>query len=263
MLPLLMMTLFAVPPEAPQGTLVVVGGGSMPEAIVRAAVDLAGGTKARVVVLPQASELPPSEESLERWRKAGVQSAALIELGDPNKAVQAVRAADLIWIGGGDQNRFMKAIQGTGVGDAIRDRHRAGAVVGGTSAGAAVLSQVMITGDADLAAVKAGATKTSDGLALDTRVIFDQHFIARQRFNRLLSAVLDRPQLVGVGIDESTGVIVRGAKFEVVGVGQVMILDARHAHPGAKGGPLSATNVRLHLLKEGMSFQLNDGNNVR
>jgi cyanophycinase len=190
------------------------------------------------------------------WRELGVQNVSVIELSDAAIAVQSVRSTDLIWMPGGDQNRLMRTLAATGVPDAIRERYRAGATVGGTSAGAAVLSHVMITGQADLERVRQGATHTADGLGLWPNAIVDQHFVRRQRFIRLLSAVIDRPQLVGVGIDESTAVIVQGSKMEVVGAGQVLVIDGRSASiPVGKAGDLSSANgIRLHLLTNGMTF---------
>jgi cyanophycinase len=173
--------------------------------------------------------------------------------------VKAIESANLIWMPGGDQNRLMKALP-AGVIDTIRKRFREGAVVGGTSAGAAVLSQVMITGEADLRAIRRGATQTADGLALWPRAIVDQHFVRRQRFNRLLSAVLDRPELVGVGVDESTAAVWRGSKLEVIGAAQVLIIDARKATiPAGKTGELgAATGVQLHVLTNGMTFDFDN-----
>src|SRR4029078_12343215 len=106
-------------------------------------------------------------------------------------ARRAIEWATLIWMAGGDQNRFMKEIAGTGLDDLIRARHAAGVVIGGTSAGAAILSTVMLTGDADLKSVTSGKTLTAPGLGLWPDVIVDQHFLTRQRGSRLISAVLD------------------------------------------------------------------------
>ena len=150
------------------------------------------------------------DRSVERWRKAGAKEATKVAFADRAAARAAIERATIIWMPGGSQSRFMEAIAGTGLADVIRRRHRAGAVVGGTSAGAAVLSAVMITGDSDLKSVAAGKTATADGLALWPEVIVDQHFLRRQRANRLIAAVLDRPALVGIGIDEGTAVVVRG-----------------------------------------------------
>jgi cyanophycinase len=150
----------------------------------------------------------------------------------------------------------MKAIAGTGLDDTIRERHRAGVVVGGTSAGAAVMSAVMITGEADLQSVSAGKTVTADGLGLWPDAIVDQHFLRRQRVNRLIAAVLDHPLLVGVGIDEATAVVVRGPRIDVLGRSAVVVIDARPAHVSStsNGAVQAATDVRLHVLRAGMSW---------
>jgi cyanophycinase len=247
------------PIDAPKGTLVAVGGGSTIPAITRRTLDLAGGAKAKVLVVPQASERADAgSSSAAMWRDLGVQNVSVLELQDAAAAVQSIRSADLIWMPGGDQNRLMRTLATTGVPDAIRERYRAGATVGGTSAGAALLSHVMITGQADLERIRRGATQTADGLNVWPNAIVDQHFVRRQRFIRLLSAVIDRPQLVGVGIDESTAAIVRGSVLEVVGAGQVLVIDGRSASiPAANPGDLSsATGMRLHVLTSGMTFDL-------
>jgi cyanophycinase len=241
----------------PQGSIVVVGGGTTTPAITKRTLQLAGAS-ARVLVIPQASERSDGSASAGMWRELGATSVSVLDPSDPVAAVKSVQQADLIWMPGGDQNRLMKVLSPTGVPEAIRKRFQAGAVVGGTSAGAAVLSQIMITGEAELDRIRRGATQTAEGLALWRRAIVDQHFVKRQRFNRLLSAVMDRPDLVGVGVDESTAAIVRGSKVEVVGSGQVLVIDARKAAVASgKAGDLSAaTDIQLHVLTSGMTFDL-------
>ena len=123
-----------------------------------------------------------------------------------------MESAALIWFPGGDQVKLMKAFEGTGVPEVIARRYRDGAVVGGTSAGAAVMSSIMLTGDADLQSITVGATKTAPGLGLWPQAIVDQHHLKRQRQSRLISLVLEHPALVGVGIDERTAAIVSGAR---------------------------------------------------
>src|SRR5918993_3955714 len=211
------------------GALVVVGGGGTGPEIVAKALELSGGAGAIVAVLPQSSAVPEAgDSSVKMWLEAGAREAEKVAFTDP-AAAEKLRRATLIWMPGGDQNRFMKAIAGTGLAEVIRARHRAGATVGGTSAGAAVLADAMFTGDADLKAVKAAATVTAKGLGIWPQVLIDQHFLARQRNNRLLSAVLDRPSLVGIGIDEGTAVIAKDSRFEVLGRGAVVVIDARDA----------------------------------
>ena len=198
------------------------------------------------------------DRSVERWRKAGAKEATKVAFADRVAARAAIERATIIWIPGGSQSRFMEAIAGTGLADVIRRRHRAGAVVGGTSAGAAVLSAVMITGDSDLKSVAAGKTATADGLALWPEVIVDQHFLRRQRVNRLIAAVLDRPALVGIGIDEGTAAVVRGSRLEVIGVSSALVVDARGARvaDSTPGSVHAGTGLALHVLRAGMTFDL-------
>lgn len=244
---------------AQSGTLIVVGGGNTGPDIVAKALEIAGGRGAVVAVLPQASAEPDAgDASVAMWKQAGVQEAIKVSFEDRLAAAAALRRATLIWMPGGDQNRFMKAIQGTGLDDIIRDRYQHGAAVGGTSAGAAVLVASMFTGDADLKSLKSGSTVIAPGLGLWPDVLVDQHFLTRQRDNRLLSAVLDHPDLVGVGIDESTGVVVRGQGFDVIGKSAVVVIDARHAQvdQAAPGQPVTGRGIALAILRAGQHFEL-------
>jgi cyanophycinase len=257
---LLLATLMTAPQaEAAKGHLILVGGGTTPSEIVEKALALAKGKESRVLVIPHASGQPETTAgALKLWRDADVKEVTLLSLRDADKAVAAVRAADVIWIGGGDQSRLLTALEDTGVPAAIRERYAKGAVVGGTSAGASAVSSVVVTGEADLTNITTSATKTMTGLALWPEAIIDQHFSQRQRFNRLLSAVLDKPELLGVGIDESTGILVSGKQFEVFGKGNVLVIDARKARreKTAAGEPAAGGNLTLHVLKAGMKYQL-------
>ncbi len=251
---LLLALVLTAPPDAPKGHLIAVGGGAESKAITKRTLELAGGPKARMLIMPQSSASQDSgQRSTDYWRKNGAENISVLSLDDKEQALKSIKEADLIWMPGGDQNRLMKAIAGTGIAEAIRERYRAGATVGGTSAGAAVISGVMLTGDADLEAIRQGNTTTSDGLDLWPGVIVDQHFVKRKRFNRLLSAVMDRPELVGIGIDESTAAVLTGNKFEVVGVGQVLVIDARQ---GKVSPPNAVRDVKMHVLTTGMTFDM-------
>jgi cyanophycinase len=245
--------------SAGPGPLVVVGGGGTGPEIVAKTLELSGGKNAIVAVLAQSSAVPDAgEDSVRMWLEAGAREAATVTFGDRTAAAAALRRATLIWMPGGDQNRFMKAIEGTGLTEIIRERHRAGATVGGTSAGAAVIADAMFTGDADLKSLTAGATVIAPGLGLWPEVLIDQHFLKRQRDNRLISAVLDRPALVGVGIDEGTAVIVHGASFEVAGKSSVVVIDARGAQVDTTpaGGLVSGRGLKLSVLRAGQTYSL-------
>jgi cyanophycinase len=244
---------------AAPGHLVIVGGGNIPPEVFAKAVALAGGSDPAVAVFPQASEVPETgERAVAAWKHAGAAHAVVVSLADPAAAVRTVNESSIIWFPGGDQNRLMSAFEGTGVAEAIVARYRQGAVVGGTSAGAAVISGVMITGDADLESVTVGATRTAAGIGLWPEAIVDQHFMKRQRQNRLLSLVLEHPDLIGVGIDEQTAVVVSGSRFDVLGRSSVLVLDARKAAVERRApGQLSAgRDIRVHVLTHGMSFDL-------
>ena len=242
---------------APKGHLVIVGGGGTPDVVLAKALDLAGGPAAKIVIFPQASELAETGDvNVAMWKKAGATDVRWIPLTDPNAAREAVESAAFIWFPGGDQVKLMKAFDGTGVPEAIARRYTAGAVVGGTSAGAAVMTAVMLTGDADLQSITVGATKTLPGLGLWPKAIVDQHHLKRQREARLISLVLEHPTMVGIGIDERTAVILSGGtRAEVIGESTVLVVDARKARvePRPAGQHSAARDITLHVLTGGMT----------
>jgi cyanophycinase len=234
--------------EAPRGRLVLHGGGQTNTDFRRRVLELAGGPDANVLVLPQATTLDDVNDVLPAlWREAGAtRPVELLDLADHAAATRQVEAADLIWITSGNQNRLMSALTGTGVAEAIARRFRAGALVGGVSAGAAVMSGVMITGDP--IDPKTGRTPTARGLDLWPGVVVDQHVLARDRLQRLEKAL--PPSLIGVGIDERTWVEVEpgGRKFKVSGTSLVVVIDPSR---GAEG--------RLVRLGPGASYDLGGG----
>jgi cyanophycinase len=258
-LPLVLIVTLFIPLDAQTpGAVVAVGGGGTTDRIIARTLELAGGADAAVVVLPQSSAVEGAgDSSVKMWLEAGARTARKVDFKDPN-AKATLEAATLVWMPGGDQNRFMKAIAGTGLDEVIRARHRAGVVVGGTSAGAAVLSAWMITGDADLQSLTSGKTVLAHGLAIWPGAIVDQHFLRRQRNNRLLSAVLAHPALIGVGIDEGTAAIFRSGRIEVVGRSAVVIFDARGAkiEKAAPGEIGAGTEIRTSVLREGMLYDI-------
>lgn len=249
-----------------EGWLVIVGGGGTTQSIQERTIELAGGQQAKVVVFPQASELPETgPEVCQMWKERGAASAVVADPGQEEEALRLVAQADLIWFPGGVQTRLMDAL-GPNLPAAIRARYRQGAVVGGTSAGAAVMSEVMITGEIEggdeqdngLNFVRSQTVETKRGLGMLDWAIVDQHFLRRRRFHRLLSSVMDHPHLVGIGVDERTAAIVQGTRVEALGEGQVLIVDPRDAsvEVPAKGKPAGGGDYRVHLLREGMSRDL-------
>jgi len=258
------------PASSPKGWLLLVGGGGTTDDMYQSALEHGGGSNAKVVVFPQASELPDTgESSAAVWRKNGV-NPDCVRVADTNDEAAALKLVDwatIIWFPGGVQSRLLDAL-GTKIADAIRKRYQDGALVGGTSAGAAVMPAVMITGevegdtsdDGGLTFVRAQTVECRRGLGLIDWALVDQHFLRRRRFNRLLSCVLDHPQLVGIGIDERTAILVHGSAFEVIGESNVLVIDARDATDiqGKAGLSCTATGLKMSLLAHRMKFKLRD-----
>lgn len=240
-------------PSTTPGPVVAVGGGRVPEEVRARILALAGGPDAPLLVVPWASRREEAGSgAATAWREAGATDVTVIER-DTDKAREQLAAARVIWFGGGDQSRLMDTLRELDLLRTVRERHRAGAVLSGSSAGAAVLSARMLTGDADLEAVRAGTTELVEGLGVVPGLILDQHFLARRRNNRLLGAVLDHPTEVGVGIDESTAIVLREGALEVIGSGQVVLYDARRAEreETGTGDAHAARGLALHILRAG------------
>ncbi|MEE4271093.1 MAG: cyanophycinase [Thermoanaerobaculales bacterium] len=259
-----------------RGHLVLNGGGSKPREVMELFVELAGGTDAPIVVFPTASGEPDTgqyyRELFEDDYGCTDVSVAAVRTSqdaqDPEIASRVLESGG-IFFSGGDQRRITEALLGTPVGDAVIEAHARGAVVGGTSAGTACQSPLMITGDGDFTIIAADNVELWEGLGLFPGVIVDQHFVARQRQNRLISVVLEHPDLLGVGVDEATAVWVRpDGTFQVVGEGWVMVFDARTADIRAAGGPdgrreLGVHGLATHILLPGDTFDVEGRVRVR
>ncbi len=231
----------AAPPA--ETRLVIVGGGERPPAAMARFVLWAGGAASRLLVVPWAS-IEPRESCaaiLEELRPhaPGVSTCApLAPLDAQGKAgrldaesrarlLLELAAATGVFFTGGDQTRIMDVLADPELLRAVRDRHAQGVVFGGTSAGAAVMSSRMITGEGDFTVIDGDQVGVREGLGLLPGVIVDQHFVKRQRENRLFGLVLKHPGDRGVGIDEDTAILVTaGRQVEVVGRGPVLLVDA-------------------------------------
>lgn len=254
------------------GRLFIVGGGEDREermVVLSRFVELCGGAGARILVLTAASTL--HEEMWQVYDRAfgalGVDDRRTIEIASREDAARdetaaAIAEADGIFMTGGDQRRLMAQIGGTKAASAL---HRAlreqGAVIGGTSAGASVMSEHMLFDGTREVQPQKGLVHLGAGLGLLRRAIVDQHFSERQRLGRLLSVVAQNPYLFGVGIDEDTAIVVEpGRSLEVVGEGAITIIDGRdmlsnYVDVKARAA-LELVNVRLHLLPAGSAYDL-------
>lgn len=171
-----------------------------------------------------------------------------------------LKDTDLIFLAGGDQLRLTSILGGTKILEAIHKRLEAGAVIAGTSAGAAVFSDTMIyEGKSEEGLVK-GRVLTTSGFGFVENVVFDTHFISRGRIGRLIQIVTTNPTIIGVGIGEDSGVILRGDGIaEIIGTGQVIIVDGSDiVHSNIMdiipGSPIAVENVRIHSLVDGYRY---------
>jgi cyanophycinase len=256
--------------DRPRGTLFIVGGGPTPDAVTRRFVALAGGPAARIVVFPMASAVESTgPEKVEQLEGLGARATSARLSRDEALRPESARLLDSatgVWFSGGDQSRLTAALAGTPVERAIHDLYGRGGVIGGTSAGAAVMSARMLTGDERRPGgdrpdstqawitVDRDNVVTAPGFGLLPGVVVDQHFLRRRRHNRLLSLVLEGPDRLGVGIDEGTAVEVRpDGTWQVLGASAALVLDARGAD-ATSAGRLGGADVRLHLLPAGATF---------
>lgn len=247
----------ALAPDSALGAgekLVVVGGGRRPTDSNARFVKWGGGEKARILVLTWASD-PAADyfdylaADLHAYNPTsivhGVTSGDVTANRD--KLVQQINDATAIYFTGGDQNLTMDVIDAdlravpaaNSLLALLRDRYQAGVVFGGTSAGCAVMATPMLTGTADLTILDGKQVETRDGLGILPGVILDQHFMARNRTLRLMGLMQEHPTKLGLGIDESTALLITDGRYaEVVGESQVLAMQATGPHGQVLVDPL-------------------------
>lgn len=256
----------------PQGHLVIIGGGSRTEKIMTKFVELSGGKSAKIVVFPMASGVPDESgpEHAQEIKEHGAGEAFSLKLtrrqAEMDSALQLLNGVTGVFFTGGDQSRLTAALKGTKVETWLHQFYQRGGVLAGTSAGAAVMSQIMITGDqrrpvadSSFNTIEAENIITSAGFGFIGDAIVDQHFVRRRRHNRLISLVLENPKLLGIGIDESTAIWVKpDHTFEVLGESAVLVYDATKgkSQRDASGYFLRGEGMRLHVLRHGAIYDL-------
>jgi cyanophycinase len=252
-------------------TLFIIGGAEDrvgKASLLRQFVKLSGGRRGRLVLIPTASSFQQEVTSAytEVFTRLGapgldvVNPATRADAHDP-VAVAAIDAASGIFMSGGSQLRLSQLLPGTPVGDALHRAHERGAVVGGTSAGASIMSDFMISMGDEGVTPRQRASQITAGLGLIRGVVVDQHFDQRARYGRLMSVIATSPHLLGIGIDEDTAIIVadRG-EFTVLGSGAVFVVDCRSAvtdaPDAAPGAPVLVSGATVHSLPAGSTFDL-------
>lgn len=236
--------------------------------ILRRFVRLAGGRKARLVIIPTASSVPDEVVSVYStvFSRLGVGEIDSVNPSSRSASgdedlVAVIDQATGIFLSGGNQLRLSQLLVGTPLGDALVRAYQRGAVIAGTSAGASMMSQFMISMGDEGVTPRQRSSQLTVGLGLLPGVIVDQHFDQRARYGRLMSLVAGSPSLLGMGIDEDTAAEIRDeTELTVFGSGAVFVVDARSAvtdaHEAKRDAPLLVSGAIVHTLPFGATFDL-------
>jgi cyanophycinase len=232
-------------------------------------VEMAGRQGKGIGILPTASKIPDdvSSDYMQTFKQLGVERVEVIDVdsreraGDPS-ILKLVDSLSAVFITGGNQSRLSELIGGTKLHETFMNNWKKGMVLAGTSAGASIMAKQMIV---------AADTKLNDdklkielgiGFGFMDHILIDQHFSQRGRFDRLLSAIAENKEIIGIGIDENTAILIKENKFEVYGEHQVLVIDGKSSNyveiktseNGSK--ELTISGFQLHALTKGYSFDL-------
>ncbi|RPI99616.1 MAG: cyanophycinase [Candidatus Aminicenantes bacterium] len=263
-------------PALPKGHLFIIGGGERDAPLMKRYIQLAEAhATGKIVIFTMASSVPQEvgPELVAEFKENGAGNAVSYQLTREEAMApggeKILDGAGGIWFSGGDQALLTAALLGTPIHKKLLELYDAGCVIGGTSAGAAVMSEFMITGnekrtggeEGTWEVILAGDVEHTEGFGFIWGAVIDQHFVTRRRHNRLIAVVLEHPTLVGVGVEESTAVLVRpDGKYEVLGEGQVIVYDARRAKTAkSPDGHLGGHNLAMHVLLAGDVYDLAAG----
>lgn len=255
-----------------RGWLVPIGGAEEKQhdaRILERFVSLCGGAEADIVVIPTASQLADTGERYEQiFADLGAGRVTALDFdtrrdAEESNRLRRIGEASGIFFTGGNQVRISTMLGGTPIAQMIRERNAHGVHVGGTSAGASILSEHMIASGKEGSAPMAGSVRLAPGLGLTNRFVIDQHFRQRDRLGRLLAALAYNPFAVGIGLDEDTAAFIRPDNvLEVEGSGTVTVVDAGELQfssmdQAAEDDPVCLLGLKIHILIAGATFNLN------
>jgi cyanophycinase len=258
---------------AGKGHLLIIGGGEKPLEVLNEFVTLCHNKPILIITSASGDAVEAGTDMVDQFTKAGAKKVEWRNIDGPaiansDSMVAKISQAGGIFFTGGDQDRLMQRVGRSRSEKALHQLYfEKGAIIGGTSAGAAVMSRVMITGNELInkdstnifVTIQTGNVETKTGFGFMDQVIIDQHFAARKRHNRLICVVLEHPTLPGIGINEDTAILVYpDNSFRVYGEGPVIVYDARQA-TGIRHndkGVLAARNLKMDLLLAGERFSL-------
>ena len=254
-----------------QGQLVIIGGAEDKDGdciILREFVRRAGGVKARIVVMTVATELPREvgEDYTKVFERLGVEEVRIVDTvtredASSSSYLEAIEKATGVFFTGGDQARITSILKDTEIDKLLHKRFAEGIAIAGTSAGAAMMPDVMIVEGDSETNPRIEIVEMDRGMGFLPGVVIDQHFAERGRLGRLLSAVAQQPVVLGFGIDENTALVVNNNELEVIGEGAVTVIDVSaitHTNLDQilKDEDLALCGVKLHILPHGYRFDL-------
>jgi cyanophycinase len=260
-----------VPEGRTRGWIIPIGGAENKENdrhILERFVRVSGGSDADIVVIPTASRLHETGPRYEKlFRDIGAARVTVMDFDtrrdchEPGR-LQRLEEASGVFFTGGNQLRLTTLLGGTPVAKMIRTSNAQGVTVGGTSAGASILSEHMIAFGDEGSSVISGSVRLAPGLGLTNRFIIDQHFRQRDRLGRLLTALAYNPFAVGIGLDEDTAAFIGPDEtVEVEGSGGVTVVDASEVSYSSmdvvsEGQPVCMLGLKMHILVAGATFNL-------
>ncbi|MEG4807783.1 cyanophycinase [Microcoleus sp. F8-D3] len=254
-----------------QGKLLIIGGAEDKEGeckILREFLRCAGGTKARIVVMTAATSLPGEvgDNYIRVFERLGAEDVRVVDTQRPEDAnnpeyLEAIEQATGIFFTGGDQARIISCLKDTVLDQAMHKRYAEGIIIGGTSAGAAMMPDMMIIEGDSETNPRVEVVAMGPGMGFLPGVVIDQHFAQRGRLGRLVSALLLQPAVLGFGIDENTAILVSGDELEVIGESAVTVIDeSEKLHDNIDGRlkdeGLAICGAKLHILPHGYRFNL-------
>ncbi|MCU0376691.1 MAG: cyanophycinase [Bacteroidales bacterium] len=244
-----------------RGTLVIVGGGRLSDTIIEKFIELAGGAEARIVLVPTAAGASGYADSEgDMLRSRGAKNVTLLHTENRDTAnspyfARPLESATGIWFGGGRQWRLVDAYKGTLTETLFRKVLDRGGVIGGTSAGATIQGSFLARGDTKNNQIMLGDHQ--EGFGFVSNIAIDQHVLARNRQFDMYEILRERPELLGIGIDENTAAIVRGDTLEVLGASYVLIYDRSFwSREGSDMKKLPDNELLFYMLKQGDRYDL-------
>ena len=239
-----------------KGTLVIVGGNMQDPAIVKRFIDLAGGPDAPIVIIPTAGEDDDDYNNywsgLKQWRENGARNLTVLhtrdrKVADTEAFVKPIKNARGVFFGGGRQWRLADAYLNTLTQKELQNLLDRGGVIGGSSAGASILASFMVRGD-----TKGNETMIGDhtaGMGFLKNAAVDQHVLRRNRQFDMLEVIDKHPELLGIGLDENTAIVVEGDQFDVIGQSYAIIYSNK---------PVAGANGRFYFMGAGDRFDMKE-----